>query len=184
MLRSGFQIALIALALTLTPGTALPDEAVDEPFETHTEFGGDEEYSVSFVVPFENHDDGNVRRFRLLDFWIVKFVDMESRKDPEYYRLDVVDVPLVTLFSRERDEDKTSTSLLTLPGFALFRNKTRGDTHVDRQFLKLPLIGSLFRYRRTPRETRTEILFLMRFSNRHSPEADTTGGTETDPETQ
>jgi hypothetical protein len=171
MLRSGLQTVLfipaLAFALALTPGTARPDEIPapsHEPVEAEDDDDG--QFSVSFVVPFDRDfdDDGDTKRFKLLDLWIVKFVDMESRKDPEYYKLDVVDVPLITLFSRERDDGHNTTGVLTLPGFALYKNESRRDTHVDRQVLKLPLIGSLFRYRRTPTETRTDLLFLMHWT--------------------
>jgi hypothetical protein len=67
---------------------------------------------------------------------------------------------IFALFRRHSDTEMSCTRVLDIPFFSLYRSMQEGDQS-DRQFLRLPIIGSLYRHRVDGNYHRREFLYLI-----------------------
>lgn len=167
--RRGGSLAspLIAVALTLaTAASAEPGGEVADSSGCPAE-----ELSVGFGIRLFSHDrEEGVRRTRILDLLLVSGIDHEFR-DGGYSKLKVLRAPLVTLFGAVRDGADRSVRVLDIPLVTLFRSDRTGNEEIDSAFLHVPLLGSLYRYRREGSNERVDLLFLVRLRNSGEPSA-------------
>lgn len=114
-------------------------------------------------------------KVQVLDLPVFSLLDFR-RRDPDYSRVELLDVLVITGFESRRTKDRRSIKVLDLPFFTLFEKKSRGDVRSDTKFVDLPLLGSLYRHRVDEDEREVKVLFLFRFV---SPR----GGTAAEPPT-
>jgi hypothetical protein len=99
-------------------------------------------------------------RLKVLDLLIVRGLDLETRS-PSYSSVRVLRAPLLEIFRRKRDGPDGSLRILDSPLLTLFRRSWRGEEETDAAFLRIPILGSLYRARRDERGKRTDLLFLV-----------------------
>ncbi len=114
-------------------------------------------------------------KVQVLDLPVFSLLDFR-RRDPDYSRVELLDVLVFTGFESRRSKDRRSIKVLDTPFFTLFEKKSRGDVRSDTKFVDLPLLGSLYRHRVDQNEREVRVLFLFRFV---SPR----GGTAAEPPT-
>ena len=100
----------------------------------------------------------NVTRTEILD---VPFASLAKvNRDGDHKGTRILNAPGTSLVRIESDEDETFVKILKVPLFTLIDVESQEDGQFDRRFVKLPIIGSLFRHTRTEDETRVRFLFF------------------------
>ncbi len=164
-MRRTLPFALAAI-LSFTASPALSEGDKDAEADGAPASGeASEDFSIGFGIDLISSERrGGETRTRLLDVTLVRLLDVESR-DPDYSRLELLHVPLVTVYTRERDGDKSSVRLLDVPFFTLFRSDRQGDEQLDTRFFELPIVGSLYAHEKTADRERRQVLFLIRLES-------------------
>ena len=85
-----------------------------------------------------------------------------EKPDLESPHEELFDFPPLSIFNHRHAGEHSETRVLDVPLFSLYRSEHYGDGQYDMRLVDLPLLGSLFRVRRTEREDRTDALFVIR----------------------
>ena len=88
---------------------------------------------------------------------------------PDDTEINIVNLPGTSLIEATRHGDASSLKLVDIPVFTLVDNEDHGHGEFDNKFIKLPIIGSLFRHKRT--HNKEKIRFLI-FSHTRTLDAD------------
>jgi hypothetical protein len=112
---------------------------------------------VGEAYSFERHGDRT--ETELLD---VPFASLMKREEngPDHKEVRIVNLPFTTMIEAEEHDDSRSLKLVDIPFFTLLDNKDHGDGNFDNKFIKLPIIGSLFRHKRTDDEEKVKFLIF------------------------
>ncbi len=130
------------MIVTLCAGAWSDDTETDTSTENLTDaFGGEAVAEPSKDV-------------RTSVFPLVKY-----RKEDEESRLKLVYLPGAALIKAKETEDSSKLEVVDIPFFKLVKSEQHADGRFDNQFLKLPLVGSVFRHKRT--ENTEKIRFLI-----------------------
>lgn len=119
---------------------------------------------LPLVETFHYERQGDHRELSMLDLPLVDVVKAE-RGGPSCAETDILDCPGVELYKSRVTPDRSKREVLDLPGVALVRSTSEKDGDFDRQFLKLPLVGSLFRVKKSD-NTHTVGVFFLKFRYR------------------
>lgn len=141
---------LSLVVLAVLPAWAQVDGVELEPAET-----GDESVDYSEDV---DHVHGSV-------FPLVKY-----HREGDETKLKVPYLPLVSLVKAKKSDDVEEVSVVSVPFFKLVKSEKHSDGRFDHQFVKLPIIGSLFRHKRTA--DKEKIRFLIFSHTRYLDEDD------------
>lgn len=145
----------LAITLALVPSTwsdsepsadieYVSTEDLDQPF-------GDDDYTESHARIFP----------------IVKY-DREG----EDSKVKVLHAPFVAVYKSEVDEGEQKTEFVDVPFFKLAQSKSNDEGEFDNKFIKLPIVGSLFRHKR--QGDKEKIRFLI-FSHTRTVDPDAYG---------
>lgn len=142
------KFTILALSLVMTgAGVAwsAEDGATLEPVD------GVEEAPVADgeIIDIEGDDHVHTSLFPLVKY----------RKHGDEERLKLVHVPFVSLVKAKKNDEKEEVSIVNVPFFKLVKSETHADGDFDNQVVKLPIIGALFRHKRTG--NREKVRFLI-----------------------
>ncbi|HIA48257.1 MAG TPA: hypothetical protein EYN96_09905, partial [Candidatus Hydrogenedentes bacterium] len=135
--------ALAVVSTLLLPARA---DSTNDPVD---EYVSTENIDHPFGDPEDDYTESHIRVFPLVK---------HDRKGKEG-DLKVLHAPLVTVFEANRDEDEHKVELVYIPFFTLAQSKSKKNGEFDNKFLKLPIVGSLFRHKR--QGNKEKIRFLI-----------------------
>lgn len=105
---------------------------------------------------------------------VALFPLVSYRRDGEKTKVKVVNAVVATGYSFKREGDSTKTKVLDVPLFTLVRSETWGEDEFDRSLIKLPIVGSIFRHKRTKDEEKIRFLFFSHTKKRKDVGRDAT----------
>ncbi len=150
----------LGVILGLAPSAGLGDDPEAQepvPLERRTM----EETAVGFGIDlFSINRREDETRIAVLDLGLFSLLELEDR-GPDYFELEILDLPLVTVFERKKDGEMQSLRILNVPLFSLFESEQEGDERVETHVIRLPLIGSLYRHEKDETGERRDILYLI-----------------------
>lgn len=98
---------------------------------------------------------------RVLDLGLVSLFSLRKR-DPDYSRIEVVDLPLLTAVESRRTKTDRSLKVLDIPLFSLFELESDDQGRRNVGFVNLPFVGSLYRRSVDDDKERITVLYLFR----------------------
>jgi len=116
---------------------------------------------------FESETSDGRTETEFIDVPFFTLIDAES--DADSGEFNFVRAPFVRGFHAEHDNGNSEVNLLKLPMFALVDGESNEDGTFDNKVLKLPIIGALFRHKRT--EDKEKVRFLI-FSHTRDVDGD------------
>ncbi len=170
MRKSGLAVCLVVAVASLL-GSAGADELCDDEAVECTSVEGSEDKDVEIdaldlplIETFHYERQGDHRELSVLDLPLVNVVKAE-RNGSDCAETEILDCPGVALYDSHVTRDGSKREVLDLPGAALIRSTSENDGDFDRQFLKLPVIGSLLRIKKSG-DTHTVGVFFLKFRYR------------------
>ncbi|PCJ57002.1 MAG: hypothetical protein COA73_11280 [Candidatus Hydrogenedentota bacterium] len=85
---------------------------------------------------------------------------VKYRKEEDESRLKLLYVPGAALVKAKETEDSSKLEVVDIPFFKLVKSEHHADGTFDNQFLKLPLVGSVFRHKRTADKEKVRFLIF------------------------
>lgn len=143
------------------------------PLYKHRKHAKGEKTKVLPVIVGEAYSHkryGDRTETEVLDVPFASLVKAES-DGADHREVKLVNLPFTTLVEAEEHKDRKSLKLVDIPFFTLVDNEDHGDGEFDNKLIKLPLIGSLFRHKRTDDEEKVRFLFFTH--TRHVDKHDT-----------
>lgn len=108
---------------------------------------------------YSHRTDGEGReRTAVLD---VPFASLAKvKKDGDREKVRILNVPFASLMRSEKDGENSELKLVKVPFFALVDSEHEEDGQFDNKVIKLPIVGALFRHRRTEDKEVTRFLIF------------------------
>ncbi len=182
---SEYPNSLGALETLQSIGTS-PSDGAAEPVEAEPlakcDDGPESEVTRATVFPvLKLRKDDDSEKVKFLDLWIaegysyeregdhsksamldVPFASLVKREEhgDDHKEVSVLNLPFTTLVEAEEHGDASSLKLVDIPLFTLLDNEDHGDGTFDNRFIKLPIIGSLFRHQRTDEKEKVRFLIF------------------------
>lgn len=167
----------LALALIVAPAAfadpvedreeELQDAHLDDvktslfPVVQHERDGDRSETKVANVIVGEgvHHERHGTRsEFEVLDLPL--FTLMESETGENSHEVNFVKAPFTRVFSSESDGESHETRVLDVPFFSLLESERDDDGDVSTTFVKLPIVGALFKHSRSGDKEKVRFLFF------------------------
>ncbi len=146
-----FLVVLVSMPVYAVPDAPEPaaDEGADATSSTHV-----------YLFPLVNYRKSDEKtKVKVLDAVVAQ--GFTHSREGAKSRTEVLDVPFASLAKVRKDgKGGSKVKLVNLPLFSLVETETHADGRFDRKFAKLPIVGSLYRHKRTEDKETVRFLFF------------------------